>query len=94
MNYNQFAKYYPVFYEESKKSEMQHQLCAGVVQNKKLITKPCCNNVRNYCRGNFFGSIHAEMHALMNYFGKHLTFDKVKQRWCLLHTKFKKYKKS
>jgi hypothetical protein len=82
-------KLFPVLKEEALESNMCHQLAAGVIVEKKLMTKPCCNINRNYCRGNVFGSIHAEANALLRYYGRDLQFDKHKKRWCLLHRKGK-----
>ena len=79
--------------EEALKSDMCHQLAAGVIVERKLMTKPCCNINRNYCRGNVCGSIHAEANALLHYYGRGLQFDKHKKRWCLLYPKRKKAKK-
>jgi deoxycytidylate deaminase len=61
--------------QEAKKGTMHQQLTAGILKNSKLVTKPCCNIARNTCRGVFIGSLHAEAHAMINYFGKHLTYD-------------------
>jgi hypothetical protein len=85
---------YPRMKEAAMKSNMCHQLAACVIIERKLMTKPCCNINRNYCRGNVCGSIHAEANALLNYYGRDLQFDKHKNRWYLLyHHKDKKAKK-
>lgn len=84
-------KYYSSFYNEAIKSELTHRLAAGIIVERKLVSKPYCNTNRNYYRGVVCGSIHAEANALLHYFGKNLQFDKVKKRWC--HTNEKKPKK-
>ncbi len=92
---NFILKLYPLLKDKALQSNMCHQLAAGVIVEKKLMTKPCCNNNRNYCRGNLCGSIHAEANALLNYYGRNLQFDRHKRRWYLIHwKKNKKGKKS
>jgi hypothetical protein len=86
-------KFYPSFLEEANKSEINYQLAAGVIIDKKLVTKPCCNSGRNYCRRTVCGSVHAEANALLNFYGKNLQFDRKKNRWCLLWRKRKKREK-
>ena len=90
---NSILKLYPILKDEALQSNMNQQLAAGVIVERKLMTKPCCNINRNYCRGNVCGSIHAETNALLHYYGRNLQFDKHKNRWCLLYYKNKKSKK-
>lgn len=87
------SKYYSSFYDEASKSTLAHQLAAGILLERKLVNKPCCNTNRNYCRGLVCGSIHAEVNAILHHFGKNLQFDRVKKRWCLLPVKRKKKQK-
>jgi len=91
---NLLNKFYPVFLNSALKSDINYQLAAGVISNKKLVTRPCCNTNRNYCRGTICGSIHAEANALLNHYGKDLQFDSMKNRWCLLRAKGKEKQKS
>lgn len=78
-----FIKYYDSFYIEALKSNISHQLAAGIIIDGKLVNKPYCNTNRNYCRGVVCGSVHAEANALLHHFGKNLRFDKGSNRWCL-----------
>ena len=65
-------------------SEIEHQLAACVIKNGRMVTKPCINHHRNSCRGNNeMGSLHAEASAVLNWYGKDLSFDH-KKGWCLL----------
>jgi hypothetical protein len=64
-------------------SKISHQLSAGIVKGTKIISKICCNTERNVCRGINIGSLHAEAHAIINYFGKDLKYDQHKG-WCVL----------
>lgn len=82
------------FFNEAIKSDIDYHLAAGILCNKKLISVPCCNINRNYCRGNICSSLHAEANALLTYYGKDLQFDTKKKRWCLKSKKYKKYKES
>jgi len=70
-------------------SKISHQLSAGIVKGTKIISKICCNTERNICRGINMGSLHAEAHAIINYFGKDLRYDQHKG-WCVLWKQNKK----
>ena len=63
--------------------KISHQLSAGIVKGTKIISKICCNTERNVCRGINMGSLHAEAHAIISYFGKDLKYDQHKG-WCVL----------
>lgn len=91
---NSILKLYPILKEKALQSNMYHQLAACVIIERKLMTEPCCNINRNYCRGNICGSIHAELNALLHYYGKNLQFDRNRKRWYLLFYQSKKIKKS
>ena len=67
---------------EANKSLIDQQLAAAIIKGKKMISKPCCNTIRGICRGNCVGSLHAEANAIINYYGRELSFDK-KNGWIL-----------
>ena len=67
---------------EANKSLIDQQLAAAIIKGKKLISKPCCNTTRSTCRGNSVGSLHAEANAIINHFGRALSFDR-KKGWIL-----------
>ena len=79
-------RYLNILKINAEKSETSSKLSACLVKNKKLICSPCCNIERNTYRGINYGSIHAEANVLLKFFGKNLSFDRVKKRWCLLYT--------
>jgi deoxycytidylate deaminase len=83
-------KYINCLINEAQKSTIHSQLAAGILKNQKMITKPCCNIERNICRGYKCTSIHAEVNAMLNFFGKNLQFDNIKNQWYLLNN----YKKT
>ena len=64
-------------------STISHQLSAVIVKGTKPISKICCNTERNICRGINMGSLHAEAHAIINYFGKDIRYDQ-HNGWCVL----------
>ncbi len=66
---------------EAQKSLIDQQLAAAVTKGSKMLSRPCCNSPQNSCRGANFGSLHAEARAIVNYFGRSLSFDK-KRGWC------------
>ena len=68
-------------YNEAIKSIIDQQLAAVILKDNKMVIKPCCNTPRNIYRGVCCGSLHAEAHAILNYFGKSLVFNK-KKGWC------------
>lgn len=73
-------------YTEASKSLIDQQLAAVIVKCGKMVTKPCCNSPRNTCRGDCVGSLHAEAHAILSYYGKSLSFDR-KHGWRFLSGK-------
>lgn len=87
---NLISRFYQDFRNVAQKSDICYQLAAGVLHDKRLVTKPCCNVTRNFCRGNFCESVHAEANALLNYYGKNLQYDHAKNKWLLTKNKPKK----
>jgi deoxycytidylate deaminase len=85
MSYNEtlFDNFYKSFANEASKSTITHKLCAGILINKKLVTKPKCNVSRNLCRNMFCGSLHAEQRSLLDFYGKHLQYNRLKAKWFL-----------
>ena len=67
---------------EAINSIINQQLAAAIIKGKRMVTKPCCNISRSTCRGNWCGSLHAEANAIINYYGKALSFNK-KFGWIL-----------
>jgi deoxycytidylate deaminase len=76
----------------ANESTIDQQLSAVLVKNNKIISQIKNNEERSLCRGNLCHSFHAEARAILNYFGKDLKFDKMKNQWCLLPRKKKKKK--
>lgn len=75
---------------EAKKSIIGQQLSSVIMHGTKMVCKPCCNTPQNTCRGSFCGSLHAEAHAIVNYFGRSLSFDKKKGGFFLTTRKNRK----
>jgi hypothetical protein len=65
------------------KSTVATKLAAGILYGKKLVSKPCCNIDRSYCKKNNISSLHAEEHAILMQYKKYLFYDKSKERLCL-----------
>lgn len=76
-------------YTEATNSNIEQKLAAVIVKGTKMISIPCCNSQRNTYKGMCRGSLHAEAHAMITYYGKNLSFDS-KRGWCLISRK--KYK--
>jgi deoxycytidylate deaminase len=68
-------------FHEAKNSCMEFQMAAAIIKGNKIINNPCCNLNRNSCRGALLTSLHAEARAILNYFGKSLTF--INNKWIL-----------
>jgi len=60
-----------------------HKLAAVIITGTKLLSRPCANIHRNSCRGHFCGSLHAEAHAIIDYYGKDISYSP-KMGWCPL----------
>ncbi len=61
--------------QEASNSPIQYRLAACVLQNGKMVGQPKCNASRNYCRGKFCGSLHAEANAIISHFGSQVNWD-------------------
>jgi len=68
-------------FDEAKNSCMEFQMAAAIIKGNKIINNPCCNLNRNMCRGALVTSLHAEARAILNFFGKSLSFNK--NKWVL-----------
>lgn len=73
---NKFNSMMPRLLEEASKSTINSQLAAALFKGQKMISsQPRANTNRNVCRGHNCGSLHAEAHAIIDHFGKDLTFN-------------------
>ena len=63
---------------EAEKSSIEHQLAAGIIKSNKLISKPYRNSTHTILKYVNTGSLHAEAHAILKYFGKSFYFDNKK----------------
>jgi hypothetical protein len=80
-------------YIEASKSKINQQLAAAIIKSGKLVSRLCCNSPRNTYHGYCCGSLHAEAHVIISYYGKSLSFDR-KHGWCFLSSKKQKGSKS
>lgn len=71
---NKFIEILPRLIQEASKCNSKYQLAAALIKGQKFLSKPCGNSVRNVCRGHACGSLHAEAHAILEYFGKDLMY--------------------
>lgn len=71
---NKFIEILPRLIEEASKGQNKYQLAAALIKGQKFLSKPCANSARNMCRGHACGSLHAEAHAILDYFGKDLMY--------------------
>ncbi len=83
---NKFNTMLPRLLEEASKSTINSQLAAAIIKGQKMITRPCANTSRNTCRGHNCGSLHAEAHAILDYYGKDLSYSP-HLGWCFLPRK-------
>jgi hypothetical protein len=79
-NNNLFDRFGQTFCQEAQKSPIAHQLAAGVIKDKKLVGKVCCNTLSN---NDCCGSLHAEANAITAYFGRNVSFDNHRNKWYL-----------
>ena len=89
-----FNKFYSLLYNEAIKSTITSKLAAIVLKNQKLVSKVCCNQERNFCRGIECSSLHAEANAILTYYGKSLQFNILNKKWYLKSWIYKKNKKT
>ncbi len=60
--------------DAAHKSTINYKLAAAIIKGGKLITKPCINTDRSHYRGCHNFSLHAEANAILNLYGKDLTY--------------------
>ena len=89
-----FNKFYSVLCNEAKKSTITSKLAAIILKNQKLVSKVCCNQERNFCRGVECSSLHAEANAILTYYGKSLQFNISNKKWYLKFYNDKESKKT
>jgi hypothetical protein len=65
---------------EASNSLIDQKLAAVLMKSSKMLTEPCRNLAKNICQGNKTSSIHAEVNAIMTYFGKSFYYDKINKR--------------
>ena len=93
-NSNLLNRYLTLLKDNALKSTIQIKLSSCLIKGKKMVCSPCSNIDRTVYRGLNYGSLHAEAHVLLVHYGKNLLFDKIKNRWYLLWSKRKNYKKT
>jgi hypothetical protein len=78
-----FDKVYSKLKEEAINSPILYKHCAAILNNRKIIGKPCCNDYgcsHNDCS---LGSVHAEANAIFCFFGKDVWFDQKNRIWTI-----------
>jgi hypothetical protein len=83
---NKFNSLFPKLIEVASTSTINSKLAAVIVKGNKMLSRPCPNTERNTCRGLVCGSLHAEAHAILNYYGRELSHSP-KLGWCFLPRK-------
>lgn len=67
---------------KAQESKLENKLAASIIQNNKMLTEPQCNiykNLNNMCLNKVSThSIHAEIHAIIKYYGKSFYYNKYK----------------
>jgi hypothetical protein len=81
----------PRLITEANTSTINWKLAAAIVKGKQSVSHICTNTDRSTCRGNLCGSLHAEAHAIIDYYGKDLIYSQ-RNGWCFLPRKGKKSK--
>jgi deoxycytidylate deaminase len=86
-----FNNILPYLYSEAKNSPLASQLAAVLIKNGKMVSQPSMNNLRSTFRGKPYGSIHAEMNAIISYYGKDIS--SIPHRRDMKSTKRRNFKK-
>ena len=64
--------------EQAKESKLQQHLAASIVVNNKQLSNSFCNVDRNFCRGHYVPSLHAEQRAILSYYGLKVNYNSFK----------------
>lgn len=81
MTTNLFDKVYSKLKDEAFKSPLNHQHCAAILKNKKIIGNPCSNHYGDIRSESTLGSMHAETNAIISFFGKDLHYEHKSEKW-------------
>jgi hypothetical protein len=90
-NSTKFNNILPRLIQEAYKSTINYQLSAVIIKGQKMLSNPCINVERNTCRGHTCGSLHAEANAIVQFFGKDLSYIS-NTGWYLISRKQKPWK--
>ena len=71
------SMFVPSLIAKARNSSINNKLAAGIFSGSRLLTSPHPNTQRNVCHGYQCGSLHAEAHAILSYFGKSVAYSKV-----------------
>jgi hypothetical protein len=83
---NKFLNLIPKMITEAQTSTLNMQLAATIIKGKIPISRICANTERSHCYGKCCGSLHAEAAALIDYYGRNLSWSD-KDGWCFLPRK-------
>ena len=64
--------------DQAKESKLQQHLAAAVLQSNKQLSDSVCNSERNFCRGQYVPSLHAEQRAILAYYGQKVNYNAFK----------------
>lgn len=64
--------------DQAKESKLQQHLAAAVFQSNKQLSDSVCNVERNFCRGQYVPSLHAEQRAILSYYGQKVNYNAYK----------------
>jgi hypothetical protein len=84
-----FNSLLPRLISKASTSTINMQLCAAIIKGKMPVSNICVNTEKSMNCGQMCGSLHAEAHAIMDYYGKGLFWTE-KQGWCFLPSKQKR----
>ena len=84
IQYNNLHSLLPKMIKIAQNSKQIDKLSSVLLSGSTMIMEPVNNIDRGLCKNNLCGNLHAECNAISTYFGKKVTFNRAKQKWCLL----------
>lgn len=84
-----FNSLLPRLINKASTSTINMQLSAAIIKGKMPVSRICANTEKTHNCGQMCGSLHAEAHAIMDYYGKGLVWTE-KRGWYFLSPKQKR----
>ena len=78
---NLYDKFACELHEVANQSSIKYPIAAVLVQNRRMVSRIRNNSDRSAFRGAVHSSLHAEMNAIMDFYGNRIRWDRSMHVW-------------